>query len=126
MRCELFNFRVKELGGSCVLDLGVYVLQFQQFVFRGSKPVKFVTSGHLNEYQTDESFAAIITYEGGKIADVAASARLPLTNEAIVVGTKGVIRVNYPQNNSKNSFNQFFLDSLFLESNIFGDSRKSV
>lgn len=88
------------------MDLGVYVLQFQQFVFRGLKPIKFVCSGHLNEHQTDESFAAIITYEGGKIADVASSARLPLTNEAIVVGTKGVIKVNYLQHN-KNPFNQF-------------------
>lgn len=89
------------------MDLGVYVLQFQQFVYRNLKPKKFVCAGHLNEFQTDESFAAIITYEGGKIADVSASAKLPLPNEAIVVGTKGVIRVNYflyfyfPRNNKK-------------------------
>lgn len=77
------------------MDLGVYVLQFQQYVYRGLKPQKFLCAGHLNQYKTDESFGAIITYEDGKIADVAASARLPLPNEAIVVGTKGVIRVSH-------------------------------
>lgn len=76
------------------MDLGVYVFQFQQFVFRGLKAQKFVCSGHLNEFQTDESFAAVITYEGGRTASVSSSAKLPLPNEAIVVGTKGVIRVN--------------------------------
>lgn len=81
------------------MDLGVYVLQFQQYVYRGLKPKKFVCSGHLNQYETDESFGAIITYEDRKIADVAASARLPLPNEAVVVGTKGVIRVSYLPHN---------------------------
>lgn len=89
------KFSQKELGGSCVLDLGVYPLQFQQYVFRGLKPQKLVCTGHLNkEYQTDESFAAILTYEGGKIAEVASSGRLPLPNEAVVVGTKGVIKAS--------------------------------
>ncbi|XP_074029708.1 trans-1,2-dihydrobenzene-1,2-diol dehydrogenase [Leptinotarsa decemlineata] len=83
----------KELGGGAILDLGVYILQFQQFVFRGLKPIKISVNGHLNSCGTDESCGAVITYPGGKMAVVSTSARIALPNEGIIVGTKGTLRL---------------------------------
>lgn len=73
--------------------MGVYVLQFQQFVFRGLKPIRVLATGFLNKGGTDESASAIISYPGGKTALVSTSSRLQCPNEAVIVGTKGIIRV---------------------------------
>ncbi|XP_018572901.1 trans-1,2-dihydrobenzene-1,2-diol dehydrogenase-like [Anoplophora glabripennis] len=81
------------MGGGAILDLGVYILQFQQYIFRGLTPVKIAVNGHLNKSGTDESCGAIITYPGGKMAMVSTSARVSLPNEGIVVGTKGTLRL---------------------------------
>ncbi|KAJ8947557.1 hypothetical protein NQ318_005037 [Aromia moschata] len=83
----------KELGGSAILGLGVYSLQFQQFVFRGLKPLNIVVSGHLIEEGVDSSAFAIITYEGSKTAVITTSASINLSNEGIIYGTKGTIRI---------------------------------
>ncbi|XP_044257037.1 trans-1,2-dihydrobenzene-1,2-diol dehydrogenase-like isoform X1 [Tribolium madens] len=82
-----------EMGGGAILDLGVYILQFQQYVFRGLRPIKIAVNGHLNDKKTDESAGVIITYPDGKMAVVSTSARISLPNEGIVVGTKGTIRM---------------------------------
>lgn len=76
------------------MDLGIYVLQFQQLVYRGLKPSKIVALGHLNKFETDESVSAIFTYSEGRTAVLSTSARLQLPNEGVVVGTKGTIRVS--------------------------------
>ncbi|KAJ8924867.1 hypothetical protein NQ315_001022 [Exocentrus adspersus] len=81
------------MGGGAILDLGVYILQFQQYAFRGLKPEKIVVNGHLNDSGTDESCGAVITYPDGKLAIVSTSARVSLPNEGIVVGTKGILRL---------------------------------
>ncbi|KAJ8968865.1 hypothetical protein NQ317_016073 [Molorchus minor] len=88
------RIRSKELGGGVILDLGVYALQFQQFVFRGLKPNKVVATGHLNEEGIDLSASAIITYPGSKTAVVSISSLVQLSSEGIVYGTKGTIKVN--------------------------------
>jgi dihydrodiol dehydrogenase / D-xylose 1-dehydrogenase (NADP) len=69
------------------------MLEFQQYVFRGLRPIKIAVNGHLNNQNTDESAAAIITYPEGKMAVVSTSTRVLLPNEGIVVGTKGTIRM---------------------------------
>lgn len=81
------------MGGGTILDLGVYCLQFQQFIFRGQKPLKVVATGHLNNYETDESTTAILTYPGGKTAVFTTSAVTQLPNEGFVVGKNGILRV---------------------------------
>lgn len=88
------DFSAKELGGGTILDLGVYCLQFQQFIFRGQKPLKVVASGHLNKFETDESTSAILTYPGGKTAVFTTSAVVQLPNEGFVVGKNGILRVS--------------------------------
>ncbi|XP_072391958.1 trans-1,2-dihydrobenzene-1,2-diol dehydrogenase-like [Diabrotica undecimpunctata] len=82
-----------DLGGGAILDLGIYILQFQQYVFRNLKPVKIVVNGHVNKFGTDDLCGAVITYPEGKMAVVSTSTRLKLPNEGIVVGTKGTLRL---------------------------------
>lgn len=84
---------VKEMGGSCTLDLGVYALQFAQFVYKGLKPTDVTVAGHLNQNEVDDSVTAVLKYPNGKIAVCSLSCRAQFPNEAIIVGTKGTIRV---------------------------------
>lgn len=87
------TFRSKQLGGGTILDLGVYTLQFQQFIFDGITPLKVIASGHLNDDGVDDSVSAILTYPDGKTAVISTSSLATLPNEAIVVGTKGTVRM---------------------------------
>lgn len=89
------RLQTKEMGGGSILDLGVYVLQFQQFIFRGLKPIKVVASGNLNKYGTDANAAAIITYPGEKMAVVSCNATAELDNTARISGTKGSVTIPF-------------------------------
>lgn len=83
----------KQLGGGAILDLGIYILQFQQFIYRELKPVKVVAAGHITKEGVDESASAIFTYPNGKTAVVTCNATAQMTNEAVIIGTKGTIRI---------------------------------
>ena len=84
----------RELGGGTVLDLGVYTMQFQQFVFHGLEATDLVAAGHLNESDVDESVSVIITYAGGRTAVLSTHSRVKLPNDAVIIGTKGTITVS--------------------------------
>lgn len=84
---------VKELGGGTILDLGIYTLQFLQFVFRDLHPIKMIASGHLNKHQVDENSNAVFLYNGNKTGVLSTSARVEMPNVGIVIGTKGTIQV---------------------------------
>ncbi|XP_044751974.1 trans-1,2-dihydrobenzene-1,2-diol dehydrogenase-like isoform X2 [Coccinella septempunctata] len=83
----------KDLGGGAILDIGVYCLQFQQFVFRGLQPTKMVVNGSLTQDGVDGTTGALISYPGGKLASITCSAEVKMPNEAIIVGTKGTLRI---------------------------------
>lgn len=87
------SYSKKELGGGTILDIGIYTLQLQQFVYKGLEPIKVVAAGHLNKDGTDESANVIITYPGGKTAVLSCNGRVTLSNEAQIFGTKGIMRV---------------------------------
>jgi len=84
---------LKELGGGGILDIGIYGLQFCQFVYKGLKPVKFVASGFLNDGGVDIVANAIISYPEMKSATISISCCTQYPNEAVIVGTKGTIKV---------------------------------
>lgn len=88
-----FLFSVKELGGGTILDLGVYCLQFSQFILNGLKPENVTASGHLNKYGTDSAASVILKYPEGKTTVFSTSAIVDLPNEALVIGTKGILKV---------------------------------
>ncbi|KAF5292292.1 hypothetical protein FQA39_LY03326 [Lamprigera yunnana] len=83
----------RDLGGGTILDLGVYALQFAQFVYKGLLPVSILAQGNLNENGVDESASTIINYNNGKIAILSTHSRVELPNEGCIIGTKGMIRV---------------------------------
>lgn len=83
----------KELGGGAILDIGVYCLQFQQFVFRGLQPTNIVVNGALTKDGVDGTTGALISYPDGKLASITCSAELQMPNEGIIVGTKGTLRL---------------------------------
>lgn len=83
----------KSLGGGTVLDLGVYVIQFSQWVF-GTKPVAIKATGTLNEDGCDTQMQAELSYGQAGVARVQTSAIEELSNKAVVRGTKGTITLN--------------------------------
>ncbi|XP_022826919.1 trans-1,2-dihydrobenzene-1,2-diol dehydrogenase-like [Spodoptera litura] len=85
----------KEYGGSAVLDVGVYVLQFAQFVFKAI-PEKLTAIGNLNEHGVDYSETIILEYKSGKRAVLNTHTQLEMCNRATVYGTKGRITLEAP------------------------------
>lgn len=90
---NIYYTRLKELGGGGILDIGIYCVQLASFIFEGEKPVKVISGGHLNPQGVDESSSTTIIYAGGKSATLVTHCRVNLPNEAIVVGTKGTLKV---------------------------------
>ncbi|ODM95427.1 Trans-1,2-dihydrobenzene-1,2-diol dehydrogenase [Orchesella cincta] len=88
--------RSKEVGGGTVLDMGTYTTQFTTMCFSGLKPLKIVASGHLNESGADDSSSATIIFPKGKTGTLITHSRVNLPSEALVVGTKGSMKLNFP------------------------------
>ncbi|CAG9135624.1 unnamed protein product [Plutella xylostella] len=78
----------KDLGGGAVLDIGIYVLQFAQYIFK-DEPIKVTSTGELNSEGVDEVVNIILEYSGGRRASLTAHGRLRLRNQATVYGTRG-------------------------------------
>lgn len=83
----------KNLGGGTILDLGIYAIQFCQWVFCQA-PKSIQATGKLNEEGVDVEMSAEITYGDNKVGKIKTSALNTLTNTAKIVGTKGQITVN--------------------------------
>lgn len=81
------------MGGGTILDLGVYVLQFAQFIFKAEVPLKVVSLGGLNSEGTDDYTNSIWSYPDNKVASLSTSGKVQLPNEAVIIGSKGIIRV---------------------------------
>ncbi|CAL8084449.1 unnamed protein product [Orchesella dallaii] len=88
--------RAKEIGGGSVLDMGTYTVQFTTMCFAGLKPLKIVASGHLNESGADDSSSATIIFPNGKTATLVTHTIVNLPSEALVVGTKGSMKLPFP------------------------------
>lgn len=85
---------MKDLGGGVVLDLGVYMLQLLQFVYK-EPPTDIMCAGHLSKTGVDESISCALKYKDGKTATIAAHTRATMANRAEITGTKGTILVSY-------------------------------
>ncbi|KAJ8665169.1 hypothetical protein QAD02_006831 [Eretmocerus hayati] len=83
----------KELGGGTVLDLGVYVIQLVCLVLNHEKPTEIKTVGHTNDEGVDLSMSTSMTYSKGQTATIVTSSEVTLPNEAIIIGTEGMIRI---------------------------------
>ncbi|XP_063395613.1 trans-1,2-dihydrobenzene-1,2-diol dehydrogenase-like [Cydia fagiglandana] len=85
---------MKDLGGGAVLDLGLYMLQLVQWIFK-KPPSDVVCTGHRSSAGVDESISCALKYPEGKTASIAAHTRVAMGNKAEIVGTKGSVTLDY-------------------------------
>ncbi|XP_058485335.1 trans-1,2-dihydrobenzene-1,2-diol dehydrogenase [Solea solea] len=83
----------KELGGGAMLDLGIYCLQFICMVYDGEKPESIQATGVCQETGVDETVVVTLKFSKSRFAVFTCSSRIQLPNDAIIIGTKGTIRV---------------------------------
>ena len=84
------------LGGGSVLDVGVYAISFTNMVMGEERPESIHAWGQLTDQGTDELAAMILTYKGGRIAQLTCGTAYDLPCEAMVCGTKGDIKILRP------------------------------
>ncbi|XP_068587071.1 trans-1,2-dihydrobenzene-1,2-diol dehydrogenase [Cebidichthys violaceus] len=83
----------KELGGGALLDLGVYCLQFICMVYNREKPECIQAMGVCTETGVDETVVVTLKFSKNRMAVFTCSSGIELSNDAIIVGTKGSIRI---------------------------------
>ncbi len=86
---RLFN---PQLGGGALLDVGVYPVSFASMIF--GAPERITGMAHFGETGIDEQNAILMGYSGGRIATLYSSTRLDSPIEAVIMGTKGSIRIH--------------------------------
>lgn len=82
------------LGGGALLDRGIYNLSLA-FQLLGS-PSQVTSQPSIGETGVDEQSAIVLGYSQGQLAILSASLRTYLSNEAIIMGTQGKIRIHEP------------------------------
>ncbi|XP_077570299.1 trans-1,2-dihydrobenzene-1,2-diol dehydrogenase-like [Stigmatopora nigra] len=83
----------KELGAGTMLDLGIYPLQFAVMVYGGEMPEKITAVGVCTETGVDETVVVTLMFSKGRMAVITSSSGLELDNDAVIVGTKGHIKI---------------------------------
>ncbi|MEO1449853.1 MAG: Gfo/Idh/MocA family oxidoreductase [Bacteroidota bacterium] len=81
-----------DLAGGALLDVGIYPVQLACMLF-GDEPVDVQSTAYPAATGTDMTSAYLLRYAGGEIAALSSSFEVNGTKEAILVGTKGRIRV---------------------------------
>ena len=81
----------KALAGGALMDVGVYPVAWMVMVL--GKPKTITASGKLTKGGVDEFAAIQCTFENGAVATLQCCISASLANEAVVVGTNGIVRV---------------------------------
>jgi predicted dehydrogenase len=81
-----------ELGGGALLDLGVYPVSFASMVM--GPPSGLATLAHLGRTGVDEQAGIVLLYDQGQVSTLYTSIRVDSPVEAILMGTKGQIRLH--------------------------------
>ena len=81
-----------DLGGGALLDLGVYLISFASMVM--GSPSGITTLAHLGETGVDEQAGIVLRYDQGQVSTLYTSIRVDSPVEAILMGTKGRIRLH--------------------------------
>jgi len=83
------------LGGGALLDVGIYPVSLASMVF-GMQPAQLTSLANLGKTGTDDQSAYLFRYPSGALAALHSAVALETPQEAVVMGTKGRIRVHYP------------------------------
>jgi predicted dehydrogenase len=81
-----------DLGGGALLDLGVYPISFASMIL--GPPAGIATQVRLGETGVDEQVGIVLHYDQGQMATLYTSIRVDSPVEAIIMGTKGRIRIH--------------------------------
>lgn len=101
---SIFNFLLKdrldirlvpEYGGGSLWDVGVYPISFAQFIF-GSAPETVVGQEWVGDSGVDETFAGVMQYPNGGLAEVSSSFRSEFYTHAEIIGSEGRLTLNRP------------------------------
>ncbi len=88
------RFFSRELGGGALLDRGVYPISLACHLL--GVPEGVIGAANLGPSGVDEQSACQLIYSCGAIADLSASLRVLGTNEAVIMGELGQIRLHAP------------------------------
>ncbi|XP_036401839.1 trans-1,2-dihydrobenzene-1,2-diol dehydrogenase-like [Megalops cyprinoides] len=83
----------RDLGGGALLDLGIYCLQFVVLAFGGERPESVQATGVCLDSGVDGTTVVTLKFSRNRTAVCTCSITMQLTNDAVIVGTKGTIRV---------------------------------
>jgi predicted dehydrogenase len=82
------------LGGGALLDVGVYPISLASMIL--GEPSRIVSAAHLGETGADEQNALLFSYPQGQIAILSSAVRTNSPQEAVIMGTDGMIRIASP------------------------------
>lgn len=80
------------LAGGALLDIGVYPIAYARMIF-GRRPSRMTSSAEMTWTGVDKTSEYHFEYSGGRRADLVASFGEERPREAVITGTKGIIRV---------------------------------
>lgn len=81
-----------KLAGGSLLDVGIYPLSFCSLVY-GQQPDRIQSHLELGVTGVDEIATALLSYRGGRSAQVMSAIRLNTVQEAVITGDSGFIRL---------------------------------
>lgn len=84
---------VRRNSGGSVLELAVFSVYLSQILFGPEKPQIYGTCGQLTDFGFDKDASVILKYSNGRISTFFSHFKVKLSNEAIIFGTKGNIKV---------------------------------
>jgi dihydrodiol dehydrogenase / D-xylose 1-dehydrogenase (NADP) len=82
------------LGGGALLDVGIYPISLASMLL--GPPTRITSMAHLGETSVDEQAAIIFGYGEGQLAILSTAIRTDSPIEAILLGTKGCVRIHSP------------------------------
>ena len=85
---RLFN---PALAGGSLLDIGIYPVSLSSMLF--GKPEEIVSTWHKGETGVDEQAAYLFKHAGGALSVLHSSLQAQTSQEAVIAGTKGRIRI---------------------------------
>lgn len=84
-----------ELAGGGLLDVGVYCVSLASMVY-GREPSRITGFAHLGHTRVDEQSAVVLAYDGGALALLWSAVRTNTPQEAVIMGTEGMVRLHPP------------------------------
>lgn len=83
-----------ELGGGALVDRGLYGLALAFHLF--GKPTEIATQFVLGSTGVDEQSVVVLKYSSGQIASISTSLRGYGSNEALIIGSHGRLKIHEP------------------------------